>query len=256
MRFVLCDDDLMHRAMVESIVTRNGHELIGVADSTQNGVSLVELARPDVLIVDVTIGLSTDFDVIATALDVGAQPIVFSVHAPADVLERYAVMPLVVPKPDFVALENAIKRIAAARENGAGESDRRARPARVASGPVPVDLHDGQAFYEALNAAEEGDTLVAIDVVRTGRTPDHDTVGARIANLIRASDRMLVTASSYKVFLTAGGAEGAASFIDRLSRELDAAPQLVVHSVVVGPQEDPTDAFERLRAASYGGVAP
>src|SRR4051794_9332488 len=99
MRFVLCDDDVMHRSMVESVITRNGHELVGVADTTKDGVALVELAHPDAVIVDVTIGLSSDFDVITSAIDVGAQPIVFSFHAPAEMLERYSVAPIVVLKP-------------------------------------------------------------------------------------------------------------------------------------------------------------
>ena len=52
MRFVLCDDDQFLRSMVESIVARHGHDVVGCADGGVDATMLVESAKPDAVIVD------------------------------------------------------------------------------------------------------------------------------------------------------------------------------------------------------------
>ena len=77
MRFVLCDDDELLRSLVETVLERQGHEVIGVADHTAIGSQLVKAGKPDAVIVDLSLGYNTDFDIIETAIDVGARVIIF-----------------------------------------------------------------------------------------------------------------------------------------------------------------------------------
>jgi CheY-like chemotaxis protein len=234
--------------MVESIVTKQGHDVVGVADATSAATGLVEHARPDAVIVDMSLGYNTDFDVIETAESVGAKVIVFSFHADESLLNRYAVRPRFVPKPDFVELEQTVERLARDAGGIAAESDRRHHPVRAANGPAPTGPEDAHAFYEALNNAVDGDTLVAIDLVADGSGPT--TGGAltsAVARVIRETDRLLATASAVKVLLAGGGADGSESFMRRLDEVVHLPPGTHVRSVVLVPGESPAEAFDRLK---------
>jgi chemotaxis response regulator CheB len=253
MRFVLCDDDLMMRSMVDGVVTALGHEVIGVADTTSEACGLVRSGRPDAVVVDIGVGSNTDFDVVASAIEVGAQPIVFSFYLHEDRISSYAVRPLVVAKPDFTALEETISRLSVDDDAGGGERERRKRPTRAAEGPVPMGPHDAQAFYEALNNSTDGDTLVAIELVDMSAIADTDSIATRISRLIRETDRLLVTSTSLKILLPGGGTEGTASLLGRLSSEAALPPRSKMHSVVIGHGEAPGDAFDRLKHALDAG---
>lgn len=246
-RFVLCDEDYLLRELVESVVTKLGHEVVGAADATATASKLVETARPDVVILDLSLGYNTDFDVIATAGEVGATVIVFSRTADEATLQRYPVRPLVVPKPELTTLEETIRMVAAVHERGPGE-DRRRRPPRAAAGPQPTGVGDAQAFYEALNNADADDTLVAIEVMADGETlADAELIGTRVSTLVRATDRVLAIPSSVKVFLPGGALDGVRSFIARLRREIPLPPEVRVRSIVIAAGESAVDAFDRLK---------
>jgi DNA-binding NarL/FixJ family response regulator len=247
-RFVLCDEDQMLRSMVESIVTRQGHEVVGVADTTAAGTSLVENAHPDAVIVDASLGCNTDFDVLEAAVGVGAQAIVFSFTTDSDRLDRYATRPIVVHKPDLTELEHAVERLGIVGFASAAMTDRRRRPQRAASGPAPSGLGDAQAFYESINNAVEGDTIVFVDLGDDAPPGmSGEVIAASVARTIRDTDRLLACSSSVKVFLSAGGEEGTASLMRRLERDVQLPPGARVRSVVVGSAESPMDAFDRLK---------
>jgi CheY-like chemotaxis protein len=255
-RFVLCDEDQMLRSMVESIVTRQGHEVVGVADSTAAGTSLVENARPDAVVVDASLGCNTDFDVLEAAVGVGAQAIVFSFTTDADRLDRYATRPIVVHKPDLTELERAVERLGIVGFAGEATVDRRRRPQRAASGPAPTGLGDAQAFYDSINNAVGGDTIVFVDLGDDAPAGmSGEAVAAGVARTIRDTDRLLACTSSVKVFLSGGGDEGTASLLRRLERAVQLPPGTRVRSVVLGADESPMDAFDRLKrmeeAASF-----
>jgi hypothetical protein len=161
----------------------------------------------------------------------------------------------VVAKPDFVALEEVLGRLGVGvggdGDGGPAPTDRRQRPARSAQGPQPMGLHDAAAFYEALNNAQEGDTLVAIELSGDlSRITDSDAIAPRIAQLIRQTDRILVTSTSLKILLAGGGSEGITSLLGRLGDEAALPPTSRMHSVVVGAGEAPSAAFERLKHAT------
>src|SRR5436190_21977674 len=105
MRFVLFDEDDMFRAIAEDALVRDGHEVVGVADSALHCVDLVETSKPDVLLVDLSSGSSTDFDVVASANDCDTSVIIFSFLVDDVFLSRYDPRPIFVAKPDYAELE-------------------------------------------------------------------------------------------------------------------------------------------------------
>jgi DNA-binding NarL/FixJ family response regulator len=98
-RFVLCDDDRMLVPMVESLLTRLGHEIVGEADDTATAAQLVIAARPDAVIVDPALGYNTDFDVIEAAIEVGAATVVFTHTADEAQMSHYPCAPRWSPSP-------------------------------------------------------------------------------------------------------------------------------------------------------------
>ena len=185
-RIALCDDEAPLVNLVEDLVANQGHEVIGVADTTAAAVLLVTHGRPDLVIVDPAVGCNADFDVIDTACEVGADSIVFSRSTGLVTGKPYGRPPILVPKPDLVALDAAVGRLGHGRAGAETPADRRRRPGRESSGPPPSGLHDAAAFYGALNDALAGDALVAF--VPGDGTPDDpgwlprlDEVAARVS---------------------------------------------------------------------------
>jgi chemotaxis response regulator CheB len=244
MRTVLCDEDAFMREVVEALVAGTGHELAGIADTTVAAVGLIEAARPDVAIVDLSMGYNTDFDMISAANGVGARVIMFSYQVDADVLDRYSPRPTFVPKPDLIALELELTRTVPTA-GGPGVTDRRVRPQRVASGPAPTGVADAQAFFEAVNAAEAGDALLSIEV---------EAGAERIATVLRASDRLLASPAAVRVFMPGGGDAAVASLLARLAADEIVLAGTATASVVVQPDELGADAFNRLRAVPPAAV--
>lgn len=247
MRIVLCDEGGLLRESVEALIPKVGHEIAGVADTTALGVNLVAAARPDAVVFDMALGYNTDFDVIEAALDVGAKVVVFSYNADDAVLAGYPVRPVVVHKPDLVALEVVLRRLGVDAEHRVVEHERRARPPRELSVPVPTGVVDAAAFYEALNEARPGDGLVSIDI-----PVEAAPVAERMLDVLRHTDRVLATSHTLRVFLVGGGAIGVASFVSRLG-DAGVLPQgVTIRSVIVAEDESPLDAFERLK--SHGTI--
>ncbi len=252
MRVVIVDEDALLRESVESLVARLGYDLVGIADTTVDGVGLVTAAKPDVVIFDMALGFNTDFDVIDAALSVGARTVVFSHTADDAILSQYARRPTVVEKPDLVGLEDALKRFEIVQgedEAMVVAKERRQRPTREASSEPSTGVVDAQAFYAALNAAQEGDALVSME------TPiDGTRVGEDVIHVLRGTDRLLASSSAVKVFLVGGGAEGIGSFLRRVSAAAVVPDGCRVTSIVVRAGEDPMDAFDRLK--HEGDVQP
>lgn len=243
MRIVVCDEAGLLRESVEVLIPKVGHEVVGVAETTADGVALIEAARPDAVVFDMTIGYNTDFDVIEAAQDVGATVVVFAYNTDDSLLSSYSVRPIVVHKPDLVVLEAALRRLELEGER-AVETERRQRGMRELDVPPGTNVSDAAAFYEALNEAAAGDALVSIE------TEDDATfVADRVAEVMRSADRVLATGRTVRVLLISGGVEGRDSFLARL-RDVSALPGgAVVRSVIVEEGETPLDAFDRLKAA-------
>lgn len=245
MRVVLCEESAFMLEMVEAAVVAAGHEVVGVAGRTSDAVGLIEAARPDVVILDLSLGYNTDFDIVATSIAVGAQAIVFSHNADAALLSRYSPKPLVVAKPDLAALEQALGGLRPREETGTVVHDRR-RQARAASGAAPTGLDDARAFFEAVNAAEAGDALVAIVEI-----DQCEPIEVERLPVARDTDRVLVSRGAVRYFLAGGGSEGADVLLKRLAEAQCLPAHVDVKMVVVGESEPGADAFERLKNGGH-----
>jgi len=246
-RFILCDDDALMRSMIETIVERQGHEVIGASDNTSDASELIVHGRPDVVIVDLSLGYNTDFDIIDVAMAVGARVIVFSHNANHDILDRYMPRPVVVSKPDFVELEEVISRAAVA-DFGPTHVERRTHPDRVAMGPTPSGVDDAGAFYEALANASAGDALASIEPGEYGGPYLAESDAIRILRLVRTTDRVLAAGSSIRVFLAGGSTEGMDAFLRRLRDDAPGLAEAIrIRWIVIAAGETSADAFDRLK---------
>jgi hypothetical protein len=251
MRFALCDGDRAYTDMIETMLNELAHDVIGLATTTADSVALLEAARPEVVIVDVSLGFNSDYDVVGAAASVGATAIVFSQRADDSMLGRYEVRPTVVYKPDLTKLELVVGRLGFDANQQAAEQERRTRPGRAAAGPAPTSLGDAQAFYVALDEASAGDALISIGLGdhHSGTRMASDAA-TRVGAVLRSTDRLLMSPTGMRVFLPAGGAHGVASLHTRLV-EADALPaDATIRSVVIEPDESPSEAFDRLKSAS------
>lgn len=245
MRVVIVDEDGLLRETLESVLSRLGYEISGIADTTVDGVGLVRAAKPDVVIFDMSLGYNTDFDVIDAALGVGARTVVFSHTADDAILSQYSRRPTVVEKPDLVGLEEVLRRLEVVQDENevaVVDKERRQRPTRAAAGAPSTGVVDAQAFYDALNAAQEGDALVSIEL-----SSDGTRFGGEVLAVMRGTDRLLASSSSVKVFLVGGGDIGITSFLTRLRNAAGIPDGARVTAIVVRAGEDPMDAFERLK---------
>jgi CheY-like chemotaxis protein len=243
MQIVVCDDDVFLREMVEALVRTTGHEVLGAADTTAAAVGLIESGRPDAVVLDMSLGWNTDFDVIGAAIAVGARAIVFTHNADAEQLSHYSVPPAIVEKPDLAALEDLFLRLGRDEQHHAVEQDRRVRPVRAAEGPAPTGISDAEAFFVAVNAAREGDALVSLDVP-VGAEAVADEVGHRL----RDTDRVLVMPPrAVRIFLPGGGEEGLQAVLARIRGIPSVTSDCRAASVMVRGGEHGADAFDRLK---------
>lgn len=243
-RVAICDDEQALVALVEELVLARGHEVLGIADNTVDAVHLVEHGHPDLLIVDPSVGCSSDFDVIETACTVGATTIAFTRNADIITVKPYAMTPIVIPKPDLVALDDTIGRTVVV-EDDAAIADRRQRPAREAAGEPPTGPHDAAAFYGALTDAITGDGMLAI----IDEAPDAD-VATRLMKLVRHGDRVAITGWAIVALLPAGGDDAIAALTDRMRGAGLVGDRERIASAVVADGESGPEAFARMRAAS------
>lgn len=248
-RFVLCDEDEIYTTVIGSLLAERGLELVGVASTTPDAVALVEAARPDAVIVDFLLGYNSDFDIVATAIEVGAAVIVFSRSADEALLATYAVHPIVVYKPDLTELGAVIDRLGETHAEATAPEDRRRRPTRSV-GPEPTSLSDAHAFYVALEEATTGDALIAVEL--GSHLPDEQVV--HLAEHVRAglrdTDRLLVTRSLLRIFVPTADSDGVPALLTRL-RDAGALSQgATTKWVALQADETGADAFERLKTAA------
>jgi hypothetical protein len=243
MRIVVCDEDALIRDMVESVVVRAGHEVVGVADTMGAAIGLIASARPDAVVLDVSLGYNTDFDIIESATETGARAIVFSHQADGELLGRYATHPIFVSRPDLYALEQVLARMEVdADHHQVVEQDRRQRPIRTAVGPPPTGPGDAQAFFESINGALPGDGMVSVEVGTSAAA-----VAADATHLLRGSDRLLQFPTTVRFYLPGGGEQGIQSLLARLADSSTLPPRSVITSLVVADGEHGADALDRLK---------
>jgi CheY-like chemotaxis protein len=244
-RIVACDGDPFMLETVESLVRSTGHDVLGLADTTPAAVGLIEMGRPDAVVLDLSLGYNTDFDIIEASISVGARAIVFTQNADAEILGKYSVAPAVVVKPDIDALEQVLRRLGRDASGQVMEQDRRCRPAVVPEGPPSTGPDDAQAFFEAVNGARAEDALVTLDVPRGA-----EAIAAEVGRHVRDTDRvLLMLPRAVRVFLPSGGEPAVRSVLARIRRlRLDTNGWRVA-SAVVQEGENGAAALERVKRA-------
>ncbi|MGK2929529.1 MAG: hypothetical protein ACSLFO_08120 [Acidimicrobiales bacterium] len=252
MHVVVCDEDPLTREVIEAVVARTGHEVTGTADTTAGAVQIVETERPDAVILDLSLGYDTDFDIIASAIAVGARLIVFSHSIDVNLLSRYAVTPSVVAKPDLGALRDLLDRMGTDdARGGVAEKDRRRRPTHTAVGPVPTGVIDAQAFFEAINGAQPGDGMLSLEV-----GAEAEAVASVATRLLRDTDRLLAFPNAVRLHLPGSGEAGIRSLLSRIVAGGAVLPGCRVTSIVVRVGEGGAHAFDRLKREGDAQVLP
>lgn len=253
---MLCDDDELYTGMVERMLGDLAHEVVGIATTAADGTALIEAACPDLVIVDISTDFNSDFDVVTSALAVGAAVVVFSQRADDAILSRYAVRPVVVYKPDLIELEHTVTRLAIERLREDKDKERRLQPSSPAPGPEPTGVGDARAFYASLDEAAPGDALVSIELPDVAAQAEEAAdVALRVRGLLRSADRLLASVTSVRVLLPHGG-DAVASLLDRLGEGGALPIGVTVRAVTILPGEIPSDAFERLKAAQPSAWPP
>ena len=246
MRLLICDPELDMAHLIEIVATRQGHEVVGIADTFQAADVLIGATHPDIVVLDPALGYGTDFDLLDEATVAGARVIVFSRTAHDFALDRYDPVPLAVDKPELGVLEEVLRTIEAATPRVVSD-DRRVRPQRDASGRRPVGPEDHEAFFEAISGAGGGDVLVWIDFSAVFQQMDAAAVHQLIAGAARQGDRLVLSPTSIRGFLPGAGADGVRSFWARLDERELLLPGVTVQAVILNDGEHPNDAFDRLR---------
>jgi CheY-like chemotaxis protein len=251
MRLLLCDDDARVRSVISELATDRGHVIVGEAENSLEAITVLSELQPDAVVLDLSLKYGSGYEVLTTAVDLGIRVIVFSAYA-ENVLPDHHVGLLVVDKPDFSGLEQALDALEAwvtARDTERAE--RRTRPP-IEDGPSLHDPQDSQQFYEALANAMPLDVLMSVELEIAGTPEEIDDLADTVAKVVRSEDRVLRTAGGARVYLI-GGAEQTAQLVAariEAAWSVRAGTALRWRSIVIGQDETSADAFERLKAQS------
>lgn len=116
LRCVIVDDNVPYLGAAATLLERQGVSVVGVASTTAEAVEAVQRLRPDVVLVDISLGAESGFDVARRLADSSttAAIILVSTHDPADYAELIEAAPVVgfVPKSELSAA--VIERLAEA----------------------------------------------------------------------------------------------------------------------------------------------
>jgi DNA-binding NarL/FixJ family response regulator len=235
MRFVICDDDQMVAEVLDAALTAEGHELVGVAGTTQAAVELLEHSRPELAVIEPSVGCNASFDAIDAALSVGTKVVLFG-HEELLVHGRYRPAPRMVLKPNISRLEEVIDGLTKTYP----EIERRQSPTRRFASAGPSDA---AAFYAAVNEAAAGDAFVSVSPT----FDDADDWVARVVVALRETDLVLRSSSAVLVFMPGSGEAGVHALHERLIADAGKSNDGLMQAVVLEADESPTDAFARLK---------
>jgi len=135
---LIVDDNRLFLDAARGLLERQGLRVVGVAATSAEALRRAEELRPEVVLVDITLGGESGFDLARRLAEhhQGAGPVVIliSTHAEADFADLIAESPAAgfVPKPELSA--DAIRRIVDGRAPGGPRGIARVetrRPARL-----------------------------------------------------------------------------------------------------------------------------
>jgi DNA-binding NarL/FixJ family response regulator len=115
LRCLIVDDSSSFLEAAQSMLEREGLSVVGIASSGNEALRRAEKSRPDVVLVDISLGMESGFEVarrlVADTEDGGSKVILISTHSEADFADLIATSPAVgfLPKSDLSA--DAIRRM-------------------------------------------------------------------------------------------------------------------------------------------------
>ena len=249
MRVLLCDDDAHLRVVLRGIMRDRNHEIVGEAETAGDSKALVATAQPDLVVLDLSLHQGSGAEVGRMASAHGSRVIVFSAFL--DSISDTAFADAVIAKPDFLALEAAIDALAMRTSTGdrwdRGQPDRRSLPV---SGrqlpPAPIDPTD--AFYQALDGAAPGDSLVLIDV--PSGPADAEALAIVARGVIRPHDHLMLRNAQVALLLVAATPDAASVVTARLAKatvDTEYGEGWTWRSRVLTSDESPAEAYQQLR---------
>lgn len=252
MRVIICDDDAHLRTVLRSVVTDRGHEVVGEAETAADAYDVIARTKPDAAIVDLALRVGSGREVARRAAERGCRVIVFSSFL--DDVDPKTLGVIGVAKPDFAALESALDALSARTDDEGGwrkgHADRRANPSSPDRMMPASPVEDPSDFYQALGDARAGDCIMFIDVVPDG--PETTTSFAvTVRAVIRAHDHLMQKGDQLAVLLIDAKPEAAEAVVSRLRRTSASVAQTAAWTwrhAVIGGDESPSDAFQRLRS--------
>jgi len=248
-RVLLCDDDAHLRVVLRGIMRDRNHEVVGEAETAGDSKALVATAQPDLVVLDLSLRLGSGAEVGSMAAAHGSRVVIFSAFL--DSISDTTFADAVIAKPDFFALEAAIDALALRSSDSdqwdRGQPDRRTG---TVSGrelpPAPIDPTD--AFYQALDRAAPGDSLVLIDV--PSGPADAEALAIVARGVIRPHDHLMLRNAQVALLLVAGTADAASVVTARLSKataEKHYGGGWTWRSRVLTNDESPAEAYQQLR---------
>ena len=250
-RVLLCDDDAHLRVVLRGIMRDRNHEIVGEAETAGDCKALVATAQPDLVLIDLSLRQGSGAEVGRMAAAHGSHVIVFSAFL--DSISDTGFADAVIAKPDFLALEAAIDALTARTSTGdqwdRGQPDRRANSV---SGrelpPAPIDPTD--AFYQALDRAKAGDSLVLIDL--PSGPADAEALAILARGVIRPHDHLMLRGAQVALLLVAGEPDAAAAVTTRLSSataDTEYGASWTWRARVLTEDESPAEVYQQLRQA-------
>jgi DNA-binding NarL/FixJ family response regulator len=115
LRCLIVDDSSSYLEAAQAMLEREGLSVVGVASSGGEALRRAEESRPDVVLVDISLGKESGFEVarrlVGDAEDGGSKVILISTHAEADFADLIATSPAIgfLPKSELSA--DAIRRM-------------------------------------------------------------------------------------------------------------------------------------------------
>jgi two-component system, NarL family, nitrate/nitrite response regulator NarL len=121
LRCLIVDDNASFLDAATTLLERQGLTVVGVASTTEEALRQVEVLQPDVVLVDISLGAESGFDLARRLAEVAcvATVVLISTHAEADFADLIDESPAAgfVPKSELSA--GAIRRLAEGGESTA-----------------------------------------------------------------------------------------------------------------------------------------
>jgi two-component system nitrate/nitrite response regulator NarL len=115
LRCLIVDDSSSFLEAAQAMLEREGLSVVGVASTGSEALAHAEESRPDVVLVDISLGKESGFEVarrlVANTEDGGSKVILISTHSEADFADLIATSPAIgfLPKSELSA--DAIRRM-------------------------------------------------------------------------------------------------------------------------------------------------